>query len=230
MEPELGLEGKVAIVTGAAGGIGAEIARTFAAHGAAIVAVDDAGSDGAEAVRELGAGAVFLACDVRDPDAVCSMVEAVAEKHGRVDILVNASAASEAGEAGQGGAAGGTGAPRAAVTDESFSREVRIAIDGSYHCAKYAGERMASEGAGCIVTIVPGGVDTGPAAAAEAVAAAGAIALTRAMAIDFGARGIRVNAIAVGSSAGAVEVAHAALFLASAMATRVSGTTIAVGG
>jgi NAD(P)-dependent dehydrogenase (short-subunit alcohol dehydrogenase family) len=228
MEPDLGLEGKVAIVAGAAGSIGAEIARTFAAHGAAIVAVDAAESDGAEAARELGAGAVFLACDVRDPDAVCSMVEAAAEKHGRVDILVNASAAGEPGGASWGSPAAGAAEQ---VSDESFSRGVSVAIDGSYHCAKYAGERMAAAGTGCIVTVVPGSGSPGsPAAVAEAAAAAGAIALTRAMAYDLGARGIRVNAISVGSGAGAVDVAHAALFLASDMASRVSGTTISVGG
>lgn len=216
MEPDLGLEGKVAIVTGAAGGIGAEIVRTFAAHGAAIVAVDSPESDGAEAVRELGANAVFFPCDVRDPDAVCSMVEAAAEKHGRVDILVNASAAGEPG-----------GPPG---SDESFSRAVSLAVDGSFHCAKYAAERMIAGGAGCIITIVPEGSAAGsPASVGEIAAAAGAIGLTRAMALDLGPRGIRVNAVSAGSGAAAVDVAHAALFLASDMAGRVNGTTIAVG-
>ncbi len=216
MEPDLGLEGKVAIVTGAAGSIGAEIARTFAAHGAAIVAVDSPESDGAEAMRELGANAVFLPCDVCDPDAVCSMVEAAAKRHGRVDILVNASAAGDQG-----------GAP---VSDESFSRAVSVAVDGAFHCAKYAAERMIAGGAGCIITIVPGGGTAGsPVSVVEVAAAAGAIGLTRAMAMDLGPRGLRVNAVSVGDRAAAVDVAHAALFLASDMAGRVNGSTIAVG-
>jgi hypothetical protein len=101
MEPDLSLEGKVAIVTGAARGIGEEIARTFAAHGASIVVVDSLEKEGAETVRELGAGATFLACDVSDPDAVCSMVEAVVERHGRLDILVSAAGAGRgAGDLG----------------------------------------------------------------------------------------------------------------------------------
>jgi 2-dehydro-3-deoxy-L-rhamnonate dehydrogenase (NAD+) len=231
MEPDLGLEGKVAIVTGAAGSIGAEIARTFAAHGAAIVAVDSPGSDGAEAVREMGASAVFLPCDVCDPDSVCSMVEAAAEKHGRVDILVNASAAGDPAHADAAPVAGGSGgAAGGPVSDESFSRAVSVAVDGAFHCAKYAAQRMIAGRAGCIITVVPGGGTAGsPVSVVEVAAAAGAIGLTRAMALDLGPRGLRVNAVSVGERAAAVDVAHAALFLASDMAARVNGSTIVVG-
>ena len=232
MEPDLGLEGRVVIVTGAAGGIGAEIARTFAAHGATIAAVDSPGSDGAESVKELGAGAVFLACDVCDPDAVCSMIEAVAERHGRIDILVNASAAgSEPGQQGSAGALVGDGQPGSVgLADETFSRAVSVAMDGTFYCSKYAAQRMLSRGAGCIVTVVSAaGGAAGAVPASDVAAVAGALSLSQALSLELGPQGVRVNAVSAGPNAAPVEVARAALFLASDMAASVNGSTIAVG-
>ncbi len=221
MEPDLSLEGKVAIVTGAARGIGEEIARTFAAHGASIVVVDSLEKEGAETVRELGAGATFLACDVSDPDAVCSMVETVVERHGRLDILVSA--------AGAGPAAGAAAEERAtsdAYPDELFARAIAVGANGAFYCAKYGAQRMIVQGAGSIITIVaaPGGT------VGQAAAAAAAVRLTEAMALELGARGLRVNAVSAGASCTPVDVAHAALFLASDMSSRVNGHTLAVDG
>jgi 3-oxoacyl-[acyl-carrier protein] reductase len=225
MEPDLSLEGKVAIVTGAARGIGEEIARTFAAHGASIVVVDSLEKEGAETVRELGAGATFLACDVSDPDAVCSMVEAVVERHGRLDILVSAAGAGPSA----GSAAGSAAEERAtsdAYPDELFARAIAVGANGAFYCAKYGAQRMIVQGAGSIITIVaaPGGT------VGQAAAAAAAVRLTEAMALELGARGLRVNAVSAGASCTPVDVAHAALFLASDMSSRVNGHTLAVDG
>lgn len=213
MEPDLSLEGKVAIVTGAARGIGEEIARTFAAHGASIVAVDSLEKEGAETVRELGAAATFMACDVRDPDEVCSMVEAVVEKHGRLDILVSAAAAGQQD----------TASPEA-YPDELFARAISVGVNGAFYCAKYAAQRMIVQGAGSIITVVRG--PGGP--VGDAAAAAAAVRMTEAMALELGPRGLRVNAVSAGPSCTPVDVAHAALYLASDMSGRVNGHTLAV--
>ncbi len=221
MEPDLSLEGKVAVVTGAVQGIAEEIARTFAAHGASIVVVDTLEKEGAEVVRELGAGASFLACDVSDPDEVCSMVEAVVEKHGRLDILVSAAAAGSSAIP-----PASTPARQTAYPDELFSRAVTVGVNGAFYCAKYAAQRMVAQGAGSIITVVrgPGG------AIGEAVAAAAAVRLTEVMAQELGPRGLRVNAVSAGASSTPVDVAHAVLFLASDMSPRVNGHTLAVEG
>ncbi|MCX7040441.1 MAG: SDR family NAD(P)-dependent oxidoreductase, partial [Spirochaetes bacterium] len=155
MEPDLSLEGKVAIVTGAARGIGEEIARTFAAHGASIVVVDSLEKEGVETVRELGGAAMFLACDVSDPDEVCSMVEAVVEKHGRLDILVNAAVAGPAA----GSPSDEERASCDVYPDEVFARAITVGVNGAFFCAKYAAQRMLAQGAGgqgagAIITVV----------------------------------------------------------------------------
>jgi NAD(P)-dependent dehydrogenase (short-subunit alcohol dehydrogenase family) len=212
MEPDLSLEGRIAVVTGAAGGAGGEIARTFAAHGATLVVVDSVEVDGSEIAKEIGGGTVFLPCDVGDPDSVASMIEAVVEKHGRLDILVSA---ASAGLALPGGVVGAASLP-----DEEFSHAALLALNGSFYCAKYAAERMAARGAGCILTVT---------AQAWAAASAGAARLTEEMAGDLGLRGLRVNAITAGARATPVDVAHAALFLASDMGVRVNGAVLAVG-
>lgn len=223
MEPDLSLEGKVAIVTGAARGIGEEIARTFAAHGASIALVDSLEKEGVETVRELGAGAMFLACDVSDPDEVCSMVEAVVEKHGRLDILVNAAAAGPPSDEER--------VTSDAYPDELFARAITVGVNGAFYCAKYAAQRMLAQGAGApgagaIITVVR----AGGAAVGQAAAAAAATRLVEAMALELGPRGLRVNAVSAGESCSPVDVAHAALFLASDMSSRVNGHTLAVEG
>ncbi len=222
MEPDLSLEGEVAIVTGAARGIGEEIARTFAAHGASIVVVDLLEKEGAETVRELGAGATFLACDVSDPDAVCSMVEAVVERHGRLDILVSAAGAGPATDSG----AAEARATSDAYPDELFARAIAVGANGAFYCAKYAAQRMIVQGGGSIITVVPATDGT----VGQAAAAAAAVRLTETMALELGPRGLRVNAVSAGASCTPVDVAHAALFLASDMSSRVNGHTLAVEG
>lgn len=220
MEPDLSLEGKVAIVTGAAEAIGGEIARSLAAYGATLVVVDSLETEGAEAAKELGSGALFVACDVGDPDAVCSMLETVMEKHGRLDILVNAS----------GLALGGESPGAASCPDEVFSRAVSITLNGGFFCAKYAAQRMAARGTGCIITVTRGqGTGCPGAGAGSGAAAAGALRLSEAMALELGPGGLRVNAIAAGERATPVDIAHAVLFLASEMAGRVNGAVLAVG-
>ena len=227
MEPDLSLEGKVAIVTGAARGIGEEIARTFAAHGASIALVDSLEKEGVETVRELGAAAMFLACDVSDPDEVCSMVEAVVEKHGRLDILVNAAVAGPAA----GSPSDEERASCDVYPDEVFARAITVGVNGAFFCAKYAAQRMLAQGAGgpgagAIITVVL----TAGAALGQEAAAAAATRLVEAMALELGPRGLRVNAVSAGESCSPVDVAHAALFLASDMSSRVNGHTLAVEG
>ena len=85
------LQGKVAIITGAARGIGRETALLFAAEGAKVVICDllDEGEEVAEEIRSRGGEAIFYKLDVTDREAVKRMVDAVVERYGRIDILVN---------------------------------------------------------------------------------------------------------------------------------------------
>jgi NAD(P)-dependent dehydrogenase (short-subunit alcohol dehydrogenase family) len=90
----MSLSGKTAVVTGGALGIGQQIARTFVDHGASVAIVDSLETEGEAAARELGSAAFFHRCDITDPDAVCAMMEAAGERLGRIDVLVNGAAYS----------------------------------------------------------------------------------------------------------------------------------------
>jgi NAD(P)-dependent dehydrogenase (short-subunit alcohol dehydrogenase family) len=92
------LTGKVAVVTGATGGIGVDVARAFVAEGAQVVLAGRRRSEGDAVVRELGPAASFVRTDVTDEDDVAELLHVAVQRHGRLDVLVNnAGAASHLG-------------------------------------------------------------------------------------------------------------------------------------
>ena len=184
--------GRVAIVTGGAGGLGQAISEALAAEGAR-VAIFDTNAEAIErALGELrAAGGEFLGAtvDVRDRASVAAGVDAVTSAFGGVDILVAA-------------AGGSLGTPRDIddIEPEHLDLVIDVNIKGTFNCAQAVVPAMKARGGGAIVTFSSiGGRSTSPVTGIPyAAAKAGILGLTRRLAREVGPDGIRVNAIAPG--------------------------------
>ena len=182
------LTGQVALVTGAARGLGLGIARRLAEDGAGVVLCD---LDEAvhTAARQLGASASGERCDVADAAAVDRLVAAIVARHGRLDILV--------ANAGIGG-----GGPLLELGDDALRRILAVNLEGTFYCCRAAARAMAPRGRGAIVTIGSiFGRDTPAGAAAYGASKAGVVALTQAAARELAPFGIRVNCVSPGNMA-----------------------------
>lgn len=240
------LANEVVLVTGGGTGIGKGTAIAFTECGAHVVIASrsaehlDRGAD--DIAAAAGARPMTVACDIRQPEQVRALVDAILDRHGRIDVLVNN--------------AGGQFAQRA----ERFSANgwravIDTNLNGTWHVTQAVGTHMLGAGAGRIVNVIanhhrgiPGGAHTSAARAAVAN-------LTKTLAVEWGPRGVRVNAVAPGPIAasgftttydaavverarslplgrlGTVdEIAAAILFLASPASAWTTGTTVDVTG
>lgn len=180
------LSNKVAIITGAASGIGAAAAGLFAAAGAQVVVADRDLAGATTLADQLGGMAV--AVDVADAASVTAMIEAVVARHARIDILVNNA---------------GYGVRGSVVTTEEaeWDRLMAVNLKGVYLCSRSAIPVMAAGGGGVIVNTASVVATVGiPDRAAYVASKGGVAALTRAMALDHAAEGIRVNAVLPGTT------------------------------
>jgi 3-oxoacyl-[acyl-carrier protein] reductase len=178
------LAGKVAIVTGAASGFGAGIARQFAAEGARVV-IADLNGDGAQALAgELGAAATAVRADVsRDAD-IAALAEAATAFGGQVDIVVNNAGVGQLPK------------PLESVDEAEFDRLLAVNAKSVYLTARHLVPAMKAAGGGAILNIAStGGVSPRPNLAWYNASKGWMIAATRAMAIELARWQIRVNAI-----------------------------------
>jgi NAD(P)-dependent dehydrogenase (short-subunit alcohol dehydrogenase family) len=180
-------EKRVAVVTGAARGIGAAIAERLARDGAcvAVADVDEAAALAqAQRIRSLGGGAFAVWLDVQDPRSPGRAMQTILEHEGRLDVLVN-----NAGIAG-------LAAPVVEYPDDEWRRILAIDLDGVFFCCKAALPHMLGRGSGRIVNIASiSGKEGNPNMSAYSAAKAGVIGFTKALAKEVATRGIYVNCV-----------------------------------
>lgn len=185
----MSLEGKVAIVTGAAQGIGRAIAETLARHGADIVVADlDPGrsQDTIEAVSKLGRRALNIKVNVADWDDVKSMTDQVLKDWGKIDILVNNAGVTRDGLLVR-------------MKEEDWNLVLQVNLNGTFHCTKAVLQSMSKQRSGRIVNIASIVGAIGNAGQANyAASKAAVIGLTKTVAREYASRMITVNAVAPG--------------------------------
>ncbi|MCL6516846.1 glucose 1-dehydrogenase [Alicyclobacillus sp.] len=246
------LQDKVAIITGAASGIGKGTAELFAEEGAVVVVADlptSRGEEVAAAIRERGGRAEFAAVDVTDAAQVQALVDGVASRYGRIDILYNNAGLPQAFT------------PIEEVTEAYFERLIAVNVKGVFLGSRAAVPYMKKQGNGVILaTASTAGVRPRPGLNVYSATKGAVIAFTKALALELAPFGIRVNAInpvatdtpmlpgfigdqdletgrqnflrtiPMGRFAQPIDIARAALFLASDEASLITGVDLEVDG
>jgi len=239
----MGFEGKTAIVTGAARGIGLEIARQLRAGGARLVLVDVLEADLAKAAAELGGETLTYVLDVTDEAAVEKMMDEVAEKAGSIDVLVN-----------------NAGITRddllLRMTEEAWDLVMKVNLKGTFLVTKHAAKYMIRQRSGRIVNLASvSGLVGNPGQANYSASKAGVVGFTKTVARELAGRNVCCNAVApgfidtkmtqvlpqkakeralsmipLGKMGLAEDVASAVVFLAGDAAKYVTGQVLAVDG
>jgi 3-oxoacyl-[acyl-carrier protein] reductase len=179
-------EGKVAIVTGSAGGIGEAYARALAAEGAAVVIADMDADKGELVAKDLGDSALFVRTDVSDPDSAASLAASTVEHFGGIDLLVNNAAIY-----------GGMQLDTLLTVDwDYYRRFMSVNMDGALVVTRACYKAMRKRGGGAIVN--QSSTAAWLYAGFYGLAKVGVNGLTQQLAAELGGQNIRVNAIAPG--------------------------------
>ena len=183
------LKGKVALITGGTSGIGSATARRFAAEGSAVAIIGRNVERGEEVVRDIvsaGGEALFIRCDVRLPDDCRRAVEQTLERFGKIDILFNNAGVFHPNTVPD-------------CTEQEWDETIDSSLKGAFLMSKYALPSMIARGKGSIIHNSSGwGIQGGDHGAAYCAAKGGLIVMAKAMAIDHGRQGIRVNCVCPG--------------------------------
>ncbi len=181
---ELPLAGQIAVVTGAGGAIGAATAKTFAAAGADIALLDVNFSAASKQADTIGADALPVACDVTDVESVRTAFDKVVKSFGGVDIVVSNAGAAWQGRIGE-------------VDEEILRKSFALNFYGHQRVAQAAVKIMLAQGTGgCLLfNVSKQAVNPGPNFGPYGIPKAAALALMRQYALDYGADGIRANAV-----------------------------------
>jgi len=246
------LDGKVALITGGAMGMGAATAELFAAEGAKVVIADlneELGRRQAQKIAGAGGACAFVKADVSKAADVEAMVQFVVDTYGRLDVALNNAARSPDDK------------PLAEMDEQAWNAVIAVDLTGVALCLKYEIRQMLKQGTGgsIINTSSVSGVRPQPATPAYVAAKHGVIGLTKQAAMDYSPQGIRINAVApgavdtpmlrgalehfkldpaayakqlslLGRFADPREVAQAHLWLASDLSSYVTGAVIMVDG
>jgi 3-oxoacyl-[acyl-carrier protein] reductase len=241
------LKDKITIVTGAAHGIGRAMALRFAEEGAAVLVADvdeQSGEEAAAEIRKSGRRASFVPCDVSVVAQVEHIIKLAGDQTGRIDVLVNNAAVL------------GPWHDVAAVSEQEWDAYYRVSLLGASMLIKAALPYMLRHRSGSIINVASvQGLVAGRSSVAYTSVKHGLIGLTRSVAYDYGPHNIRCNAICpgairtrispepgseqhqrqisktmLGRTGEPIEVAHAAVFLASDESSYVTGAVLAVDG
>ena len=245
------LNGKVALITGAGGGLGRVGAELFAAEGSRVVvaeAIEDAGRATVEAIRATGGEAAFVAADVSRADSVAEMIAFAVDRFGGLHVLYNNAGILPPED-------GGTEDTPEAVWDRVMS----VNLKGVWLCCRHGIPAMISSGGGSVINVASLVAIMGSAVAQIAYTASkgGVLSMTREMAVEYARTGVRVNALCpgpiqtplmaelladpdkrarrlvhvpIGRFGNADEIARAALFLASDDSSLMTGASLVVDG